>query len=172
MLESLLDFQFEVLTCFYNDGQELPERSAVNNGHAYIAAPYGIYKTREGYLALAMGNILHLGRLLGCDALLAFTDQGQWFEKRDEIKELLKEFLLTRSAKEWLAILEPADIWCAEVLDYDALKKEEGYHVLEMEQEVSIGDGWINDPLPNTGGWSTAEFTERSPCAGRAYSSD
>ena len=143
MLESLLDFQFEVLTCFYNDGHELPERSAVNNGHAYIAAPYGIYKTREGYLALAMGNIPDLGRLLGCEALLAFTDPGDWFDKRDEIKNLLKEFLLTRSAREWLAILEPADIWCAEVLDYDALKKEEGYTVLEMEQEVSIGDGLL-----------------------------
>ena len=140
---ALLDFQFEVLTCFYNDGQELPERSAVNNGHAYIAAPYGIYKTGNGYLALAMGNILDLGRLLGCDALLAFTNPGDWFDKRDEIKSLLRDFLLTRSVKEWLAILEPADIWCAEVLDYDALKQEEGYTVLEMEQEVSIGDGLL-----------------------------
>jgi crotonobetainyl-CoA:carnitine CoA-transferase CaiB-like acyl-CoA transferase len=143
MLESLLDFQFEVLTCFYNDGHELPERSAVNNGHAYIAAPYGIYKTGNGYLALAMGNILDLGRLLGCDALLAFTNPGDWFDKRDEIKNLLRDFLLARSAKEWLAILEPADIWCAEVLDYDALKQEEGYTVLEMEQEVTIGDGLL-----------------------------
>jgi crotonobetainyl-CoA:carnitine CoA-transferase CaiB-like acyl-CoA transferase len=143
MLESLLDFQFEVLTCFYNDGHELPERSAVNNGHAYIAAPYGIYKTGNGYLALAMGNILDLGRLLGCDALLAFTNPGDWFDKRDEIKSLLRDFLLARSAKEWLAILEPADIWCAEVLDYDALKQEEGYTVLEMEQEVTIGDGLL-----------------------------
>src|SRR4051812_2539812 len=48
MFESILDFQFEVLTCFYNDGNELPVRSAVNNGHAYIAAPYGIYKTKDG----------------------------------------------------------------------------------------------------------------------------
>src|SRR6266498_2008001 len=38
MFESILDFQFEVLTCFYNDGNELPVRSSVNNGHAYIAA--------------------------------------------------------------------------------------------------------------------------------------
>jgi CoA:oxalate CoA-transferase len=143
MMESLLDFQFEVLTCFYNDGNELPERSAVNNGHAYIAAPYGIYSTREGFLALAMGNILNLGRLLGCDALLAFTEPRDWFDKRDEIKTLLQEFLLSRSAREWLSILEPADIWCAEVLDYDSLMVQEGYAVLEMEQEVAAGGGLI-----------------------------
>ena len=58
MFESILDFQFEVLTCFYNDGNELPVRSSVNNGHAYISAPYGIYKTSDGYIALAMGDII------------------------------------------------------------------------------------------------------------------
>ncbi|MFY7840566.1 MAG: CaiB/BaiF CoA transferase family protein, partial [Lacibacter sp.] len=37
MLESILDFQFEVLTCYYNDGRQLPVRGAVNSAHAYIA---------------------------------------------------------------------------------------------------------------------------------------
>jgi len=143
MLESLLDFQFEVLTCFYNDGHLLPQRSDVNNGHAYIAAPYGIYKTSKGYLALAMGDILRLGQLLGCSALFSYPNPSDWFVKRDEIKIILQNHLLTQSAKEWLAILEPADIWCAEILDYDMLIKEEGYQVLEMEQEISVGDTFI-----------------------------
>src|SRR6187402_402476 len=56
MLESILDFQFEVLTCYYNDGRQLPVRGAVNSAHAYIAAPYGIYKTNDDYIALAMTN--------------------------------------------------------------------------------------------------------------------
>lgn len=143
MLESLLDFQFEVLTCFYNDGHTLPQRSTVNNGHAYIAAPYGIYETAEGYLALAMGEVPRLGQLLECNALLTYTNLGDWFDKRDEIKLVLNCHLCTKSAKEWLAILEPADIWCAEVLDYDMLRKEDGYKVLEMEQQVSIGNGFL-----------------------------
>lgn len=143
MLESLLDFQFEVLTCFYNDGNMLPRRSYINNGHAYIAAPYGIYKTNSGYLALSMGNIPQLGKLLGCDALLSFTDSADWFNKRDEIKMILQDYLNNKSVTEWLAILEPADIWCAEVLNYDALVQEDGYKVLEMEQEVSIGNQFL-----------------------------
>lgn len=143
MLESLLDFQFEVLTCFYNDGHALPQRSAVNNGHAYIGAPYGIYKTAEGYMALAMGDIPRLGRLLGCDALLPYTNPPDWFGKRDEIKTILESHLCTKSTKDWLAVLEPADIWCAEVLDYDMLMEQDGYKVLEMEQEVSIGNKFL-----------------------------
>ena len=143
MLESLLDFQFEVLTCFYNDGHELPQRSVVNNGHAYIGAPYGIYKTVEGYMALAMGDIPGLGRLLGCDALLSYTNSSNWYDKRDEIKVILQDYLNHKSAREWLAILEPADIWCAEVLDYDMLMEQDGYKLLEMEQEISISDKFL-----------------------------
>jgi len=140
MMESLLDFQFEVLTCFYNDGHQLPERSIINNAHAYIAAPYGVYKTAEGYLALAMGNILRLGTLLHCNALKDYTNPADWFNKRDEIKTILQDHLSKKTAYQWLAILEPADIWCAEVFDYDALMKQEGYKILEMEQMIAIGN--------------------------------
>ncbi len=143
MLESLLDFQFEVLTCFYNDGHEIPERSAVNNAHAYIAAPYGIYKTAQGYMALAMGQIPLLGQLLGCRELLAYTIASDWFDKRDEIKIILENHLLTKTTAEWLKVLEPADIWCAEVFNYDELMEQEGYKKLEMEQEVRVGDNLL-----------------------------
>jgi CoA:oxalate CoA-transferase len=54
LLEALLDFQFEVLTTHLNDGGRLPQRSAVNGAHAYLGAPYGVYRTADGWLALAM----------------------------------------------------------------------------------------------------------------------
>jgi len=66
LLESILDLQFEVITTHLNDGGRTPERSAVNNGHAYLGAPYGIYATADGHLALAMGVVPRLGELLGC----------------------------------------------------------------------------------------------------------
>jgi crotonobetainyl-CoA:carnitine CoA-transferase CaiB-like acyl-CoA transferase len=143
MLESLLDFQFEVLTCFYNDGHVLPQRSAVNNGHAYIAAPYGIYKTADGYLALAMGKIPFLGELLGCTDLLKYPVSSDWYDKRDEIKTILETHLSKKTISEWLAVLEPADIWCAEVFDFDALMLQDGYKNLEMEQEVKVRNKYL-----------------------------
>ena len=127
MFESILDFQFEVLTCYYNDGNQLPVRSAINSGHAYVAAPYGIYKTKDNYIALAMTNIVLLADLLKCESLKQFTDSNDWFNKRDEIKEMLANHLIPNTAIHWLAILEKADIWCAPVMDYDKLIKEEGY---------------------------------------------
>jgi CoA:oxalate CoA-transferase len=141
MLESTLDFQFEVLTCFYNDGNELPVRSSVNNGHAYVAAPYGIFKTKDHYLTLAMGDIVLLGNLLRCDSLKEYSNSSDWFTKRDEIKKILADHLLLSTTETWLSILEPADIWCSKVLDYDSLVQEEAYKVLEMELKVKTSNG-------------------------------
>jgi crotonobetainyl-CoA:carnitine CoA-transferase CaiB-like acyl-CoA transferase len=141
MFESALDFQFEVLTSFYNDGNELPERSRINNGHAYIGAPYGIYKTKDNYIALAMTDIVALAKLIQCTTLEKYSRKEEWFEKRDEIKEILAEHLSLQTATYWLEILEKADIWCAPVFNYDSLVKEEGYKVLEMEMKVVSGSG-------------------------------
>ena len=141
MIESILDFQFEVLTCFYNDGNQLPVRSAVNNGHAYISAPYGIYKTADGYLALAMGNIVMLSTLLSCPPLKKYADTAEWFEKRDEIKRILANHLQQKNTAYWLSTLEPADIWCAKVMNYEELSREEGYKVLNMELQVNTSNG-------------------------------
>ena len=141
MFESILDFQFEVLTCYYNDGNQLPVRSAINSGHAYIAAPYGIYKTKDNYIALAMTNIVLLAELLQCEPLKRFSDSNDWFDKRDEIKEILAHHLTSNTTEHWLGILEKADIWCAPVMDYDKLTGEEGYRVLNMEITVKTSNG-------------------------------
>jgi crotonobetainyl-CoA:carnitine CoA-transferase CaiB-like acyl-CoA transferase len=141
MFESILDFQFEVLTCYYNDGNQLPIRSAISSGHAYVAAPYGIYKTKDGYIALAMTNILLLAKLLECDPLTRFADSEDWFNKRDEIKMILAQHLVKDTAGHWLIILEKADIWCAPVMDYDQLVQQEGYRSLNMEITVKTSNG-------------------------------
>ena len=141
MMEAVLDFQFEVLTCHFNDGRQLPERSQVSNGNAYIPAPYGIYKTGEGYLSLAMGDIPKLALLLQCPPLETYTNKAEWFDRRDEIKGILTLHLLTRTADDWLSILQPADIWCAKVMDYQDLMQQIGYKVLEMELKVKTSNG-------------------------------
>ena len=136
LMESILDLQFEVITTHLNDGGKMPNRCAVNNAHSYVSAPYGIYGTSDGFLALAMGLIPQLGELLGCEALLAFSDPKTWFEQRDEIKGILVQHLKTESTQHWLDLLEPADIWCAQVMDWGTLRKTEGYMALDMEQTI------------------------------------
>ena len=137
LLESILDFQFEVLTTHLNDGGKLPQRSRINNAHAYLAAPYGIYETADGYLALAMGSIPVLGELLNCPPLLAYPEPSTWFTQRDDIKAILVAHLRGQTTAHWLSILEPRDIWCADVLTWDRLLQHEGFAVIDMVQEVA-----------------------------------
>ena len=140
LMESILDYQFEVLTTYLNDGGKLPERSTINNAHAYLGAPYGIYETKEGFLSLAMGDLVKLGELLGLD-LSAYADSETWFSQRDEIKALLKEHLKTQTAAHWLSKLEPADYWCAEVFTWDRLFEHGGFKALQMVQTVDLPSG-------------------------------
>ncbi|MFG0255949.1 MAG: CaiB/BaiF CoA transferase family protein, partial [Rhodopirellula sp. JB053] len=141
MLESILDFQFEPLTVYFQDGGCEAERTASNNAHAFLGAPYGIYATADGFIALAMASIPQLGRLLGLETLSKFETPDSWFHRRDEIKSQLAEHLQRGSTSQWLSLLEPADVWCADVLDWHRLREQEGYRVLGMEQSVQRDSG-------------------------------
>ena len=101
----MLDFQFEVLTTYFNDGNRKPKRSSYNNAHAYLSAPYGIYQTLNGYIAIAMTPLPKLGELIDLDSIKDLQDQKEWFTKRDEIKKNIGDWIIKKSTT-WLKILE------------------------------------------------------------------
>lgn len=141
LIEALVDFQFEVLTTYLNDGQRQPRRSEFRNAHAYLSAPYGIYPTKDGWLALAMMPIPRLADLLGMSELDPWRDDPKsWFSGRDEIKRLIAAKLATQTTDHWLSILEPADVWCAKVLDWPELMVNPGFTALDMLQTVERAD--------------------------------
>jgi crotonobetainyl-CoA:carnitine CoA-transferase CaiB-like acyl-CoA transferase len=141
LLESVLDMQFEVITTYLNDGGKLPQRSSVKgNGHPYLSAPYGIYKTSDSYLTLAMGDLQQIGSAMGCD-LSAYPDKASWFDKRDEIMLLLGDQIKNKTTAEWLEKLEAEGIWCSEVLTYAEALKHEGYLAQGIKQELTLPDG-------------------------------
>jgi crotonobetainyl-CoA:carnitine CoA-transferase CaiB-like acyl-CoA transferase len=141
LIEALLDFQFEMLTTHLNDGRRLPRRSAFRNAHAYLAAPYGVYDTADGYLPLAMTHLPTLGKLLDLPTLQEMSDQADGFRRRDEIKQIIARRLKQRSTEQWLEILNGADIWCAEVLDWPKLCATEAFQQLAMVQTLGDAGG-------------------------------
>jgi CoA:oxalate CoA-transferase len=140
LLEALIDFQFEVLTTHMNDGGRLPARSEFRNAHAYLAAPYGVYRTHDGWLALAMTPLDKLAPIIGLPGIAGLAPSAPFLE-RDPIKRKIADHIASESTQHWLAILEPADIWCAEVLDWPALYASEGFQMLDMIQTVTRDDG-------------------------------
>ncbi len=141
LMEALVDFQFEVLTTHLNDGKRLPRRSNFRSAHAYLSAPYGVYAASDGYLSIAMTPIPKLADLLDMPELDPYRDDpSSWFRDRDRIKELIANKIATRTIDEWLAILEPADIWCAKVLNWHELMESDGFKSLDMLQAVTRDD--------------------------------
>jgi CoA:oxalate CoA-transferase len=140
LIEALVDFQFEVLTTHLNDGGRKPTRSSFRSAHAYLSAPYGIYPTQDGFLALAMMPVPKLGELLGMPELEPYREASSWFAERDAIKRLIAARLATATTDHWLSILEPADVWCAKVLEWPELLKSEGFTALDMLQTVERAD--------------------------------
>ncbi len=142
LLESLIDVQFEVLTTHFNDGGQAARRAQYRNAHAYLGAPYGIYQTQDGWLAVAMGCLASLGKLIGCAALIPFADErGDAFARRDEIKKILADHLKTGTTQQWLELLEAADYWCADVFNYAQLLAHAGCQALGMDQVVRRPNG-------------------------------
>ncbi|WP_089684735.1 CaiB/BaiF CoA transferase family protein [Catalinimonas alkaloidigena] len=134
MLESLLDFQFELLTTYYASGQ-LPQRSALSNGHTLLGAPYGLHATADGYLAVAMVPLQKLAEVLESEALQAFS-QEEAFRRRDDIKRTLAAHLKQRPSAFWMEKFRAADLWAVEVLDWQQLAEHAGFLALDMVQTL------------------------------------
>jgi crotonobetainyl-CoA:carnitine CoA-transferase CaiB-like acyl-CoA transferase len=141
LLEALIDFQFEVLATYLNDGGRLPKRSAFRNAHAYLSAPYGVYHTSDGYFALAMTPLAKLAPLIEMPGLASLPSDAP-FRRRDAIKREIAARFVTRTTQEWLAILQPHDIWCADVMTWPELFASENFELLDMVQTLSRDDGF------------------------------
>jgi CoA:oxalate CoA-transferase len=134
LLEAMVDFQFEVLTTHLNDGGRPPQRARVRNAHAYLGAPYGVYRTTDGWLALAMTPLPRL------EALLDVRLDGDPFRDRDRLQAVLADRLAQRSSAQWIALLRAQDIWCAPVADWPGLLEAEAFRRLDMLQSVPTRD--------------------------------
>ncbi|MFT3844223.1 MAG: CaiB/BaiF CoA-transferase family protein [Lacibacter sp.] len=138
MLESLLDFQFELLTTYFTTKQQ-PRRSIVANGQPLLGAPYGIYDTADGHIAIAMMDIHVLADTIGCCGLKQFG-KHETFSKRDEIKNILAAHLSKQNTNYWLDLLHDAGLWAMNVLNWEEMTNERAYQSLQMEQVVTAGN--------------------------------
>lgn len=142
LFEAMIDLQFEVLTTHLNDGRRVPQRSAVNGAHAYLGAPYGVYETRDGHLAIAMTPSLKaLAELMEIEGLGAYYDDPKaLMRERDVIKSIIAQAVQQRTTKDWLAVLQPADVWCSEVLDWPQMLESEAFQMLDFLQLIQRSD--------------------------------
>jgi CoA:oxalate CoA-transferase len=76
-----------------------------------------------------------------CDAstigyLQGLTDEQTWWDRQEEIEELLAAHLKTGTTQHWLDILDAADVWCAPVLTLEQLVVHAGFRAIDMTQQI------------------------------------
>lgn len=147
LLESALDLQFEPLTAFLNSDGAAPTRSAHNHANVHANPPYGIYRTADGFMAVAMTPLDRLAQLIGSPELATLAEKadgdGGLLRHRDALKGCLQEHLLRQTSAHWLALLEPAGVWAAQVMAWPELVKHDGFTKLEMTQSIQSAGGAV-----------------------------
>jgi len=120
MLDAITTLQMQELSVFTVGGKK-QERSAEPHAHVFIRSPYGIFATRDGYIALAFPPLKKLGEIIGEESFLAMDDEVDSWSRRDEIFAKTREKLTARTSSEWLSLFAEADIWAGPVYGYDDL---------------------------------------------------
>lgn len=131
--------QQQELTVYLNHGQ-LPERAARNIGHVGGTAPFGIYATSDGHLALAMMALPQLGKILDVPWLAEFDSDALAFRERDRVHELLERHFTQRTTAEWIELLDAHDVWCAPVQNYRGLEDDPHLEHAGLIWEVPVGE--------------------------------
>jgi crotonobetainyl-CoA:carnitine CoA-transferase CaiB-like acyl-CoA transferase len=117
-MQSALDLQAESLVAWLN----APTKPAAIHAHAHVAgwhyaAPYGVYATSDGHLALSLSPLSVLAEVLDEPKLKDYPDEDSW-RRQDEISELIARRLETATTGHWVARMERLKIWHAPVRDY------------------------------------------------------
>jgi crotonobetainyl-CoA:carnitine CoA-transferase CaiB-like acyl-CoA transferase len=120
LLNTAVALQCQELAAFLNCERRF-ERSQAGIGGAWLSAPFGIYRTADGHLALAMGSLAVLGELLDLPELAAYDTPERAWADRDHVYRLLAARLPERPTADWLARLATRDVWCAPVQTFDRL---------------------------------------------------
>jgi crotonobetainyl-CoA:carnitine CoA-transferase CaiB-like acyl-CoA transferase len=146
LMQAALDLQAESLVAWSNAGaMQGPIHAHRHVAGWYFAAPYGVYATRDGHLAISLSPLDALAEALTEPRLATYHEKDSWV-KQDEIGELIANHLKTATTREWIARMQPLGIWHAEVRGYDAVLVDP--QVAHMKALISVaGTGDARAPV-------------------------
>ncbi len=131
LLSSGVHFQSQELACYLNTGR-LPERPKTYSGHYLQEAPYGIYKTQDGWMSFATNmvdnaewKIKTLEELLEIDTLHdIMSERAALMRERDKIHGIMEAALMKKPTAHWIKVFQEVGFWCAKVNDYAGVAED------------------------------------------------
>ncbi len=117
LLSAALDLQVEPLSIHLN-GSHLYEKSASGISSRFHQAPYGVFKTADGWLTLSLADGPTLAKAFD-DPEFAKWSKPDQFTFREDVNRRVAEHMLQKTTAEWETQLEARGMWCARVRNYD-----------------------------------------------------
>lgn len=119
LFSTAIALQCQELTAYMNLDRRW-DRSAEGIASPWLSAPFGIYQSANGYLAISMNPLPILAQLLPAPEL-ADIDDAAAYRERDRIKRIVQGIVVQRPSDEWIELFQKHDLWCAKVQDFEDL---------------------------------------------------
>jgi crotonobetainyl-CoA:carnitine CoA-transferase CaiB-like acyl-CoA transferase len=123
LLSAAIDLQIESFTCFLNGARPDSVTPDKFSGGWYFPAPYGVFPTADGHLAISLTSLEMLAEALEAPHIARFT-VAEEYDRRDEINALVADVLKRRSNAIWTEILTRCKIWHSLVNDYATVVRD------------------------------------------------
>jgi crotonobetainyl-CoA:carnitine CoA-transferase CaiB-like acyl-CoA transferase len=129
LLGAALEVQIQELSTYLTTGREAP-RGAQPYASTWMEPPYGIYRTADGWIAIAQSSLAAIARVLGSERLARLAEEkprdpedrdgiNAW---RDRIYPVVADAVLSWKTEDAVASFFAAGIWSGPVNDYATIK--------------------------------------------------
>jgi crotonobetainyl-CoA:carnitine CoA-transferase CaiB-like acyl-CoA transferase len=123
LLNAALDLQIEPFTYYLNKGP-LWKRSSPAMGSRFHPAPYGVYRTADGWIAISLTTTAKLAAAFDSPELAALDHPKDTVRRRDEIHQLVSRAVRARTTAAVMQAFDQHDIWYAPVNDYEQVESD------------------------------------------------
>ncbi|MFQ5955016.1 MAG: CaiB/BaiF CoA transferase family protein [Kiloniellales bacterium] len=120
LLSSAIDLQLESFVCYLNGERPKDVRQPRHIAGWYFPAPYGIYPTKDGEMAISLASMKLLSEALSLPEL-ASVSEPDTFARNEELAQTIARTIAGKATAEWREILDAHGVWHAQVNDYQAV---------------------------------------------------
>jgi len=117
LLSAGLDLQIEPFN-YHLNGTKLYDRSQSGISSRFHQAPYGVFKTTDGWLTVSLAETATLAKAFRDPTFLNWSREDQ-FDEREAVNSLVAKHMAKRGTAEWEATFATHGMWCARVNSYD-----------------------------------------------------
>ncbi|NYF16541.1 crotonobetainyl-CoA:carnitine CoA-transferase CaiB-like acyl-CoA transferase [Microbacterium sp. AK009] len=139
MLSIVLDAQLQEMVTYLNTGRQ-PQRTSEPSAHAFIPAPYGVYRTNDGWVTIAMSPLTALGEVLNDDWLRSLTDYNDGHTHRDQVYRHIRHAFENENTQHWLQRCDAVNVWAGPVYDYADVANDAHVQATGMLVDQPYGD--------------------------------